>query len=129
MQPAYKGGKGGSMPEVQYRGRIEVSPRAIASIANEAVLTCYGVVGTAAKDLASGIVNALSPDSKRGIVVRIEKGQIVIDVYVIIEYGTRIAAVARSVMNVVKFSVERALGMPVAEVNVHVERLRVSDVD
>lgn len=117
------------MSEVHYRGRIEVSPRAIATIVNEAVLTCYGVVGTAAKDLTSGIANALSPDSKRGIDVRIEKGQVIIDVYVIIEYGTRIAAVARSVMSVVKFSVERALGIPVAEVNVHVERLRVSDTD
>ncbi|RLC61164.1 MAG: Asp23/Gls24 family envelope stress response protein [Chloroflexota bacterium] len=110
-------------------GRIEVSPTAIASIVNEAVLTCYGVVGTAAKNLPSGIANLLSRDSKRGIEVRIEDGQIFIDVYVIIEYGTRIAAVARSVMNVVKFSVERALGVPVAEVNVHVEGLRISDID
>ncbi len=110
-------------------GQIEVSPVAIASIAHEAVLTCYGVVGTATKDLATGIANVLSRDSKRGIVVHIDNERIVIDVYVIIEYGTRIASVARSVMNVVKFSVERALGLPVAEVNVHVEGLRVSDTD
>jgi uncharacterized alkaline shock family protein YloU len=50
-------------------------------------------------------------------------------VYVIIEYGTRIAAVALSVMNVVRFNVERALGIPIAEVNVHVEGLRVSNID
>ena len=118
------------MPERQPSlGRIEVSSKAIASITNEAVLSCYGVVGTAAKDLTTGIVNVLSRDSKRGIEVRIEDGQIIIDVYVIIEYGTRIAAVARSVMNVVKFSVERALGLPVTAVNVHVEGLRVSDID
>ena len=117
------------MPQVQYRGRIEVSPTAIASIVNDAVLTCYGVVGTAAKDLAAGIASVLSREHKRGVEVRIEEGRIVIDVYVIIEYGTRIAAVARSVMNVVKFNVERALGVPVAEVNVHVERLRISDID
>jgi len=117
------------MPEPQYQGRIEVSPTAIASIANEAVLTCYGVVGTASKNMVTGIANVLSQDSKRGIDVRIEGEQITIDVYVIIEYGTRIAAVARSVMNVVKFSIERALGIPVAEVNVHVEGLRISDTD
>ena len=118
------------MPEQEHSlGRIEVSPVAITSLAHEAVLNCYGVVGTATKDLASGIANILSRDSKRGIVVRIEDEQIRIDVYVIIEYGTRIAAVARSVMNVVKFSVERALGLPVAEVNVHVEGLRVSNID
>ena len=111
------------------RGRIEVSPAAIASIANEAVLTCYGVVGTAAKDLAAGIASILSRESKRGIEVRVDDNQISIDVYVIIEYGTRISSVANSVMNVVKYSVERALGIPVAAVNVHVEGLHVSNID
>ena len=110
-------------------GRIEVSLAAVASIVNEAVLTCYGVVGTAAKDVATGIADTFLGDRKRGIEVRVEDGQIVIDVYVIVEYGTRIVAVAQSVMNVVKFTVERALGVPVSRVNVHVEGLRVSDVD
>ena len=118
------------MPEQsQSRGRIDVSLSAIASVANRAVLSCYGVVGTADKDLATGIVNLLSADSKRGIEVRVEDGKISIDVYVIVEYGTRIVTVAHSVMNVVKFSVERALGIPVTAVNVHVEGLRVSDID
>ncbi len=117
------------MPEHESGGRIDVSPKAIASIVNDAVLSCYGVVGTASKDLATGIASALSTDRKRGVEVRVEDGRIVIDVYVIIEYGTRIPAVARSVMNVVQFSVERALGVPVASVNVHVDGLRVSNVD
>jgi len=118
------------VPEQEHSlGRVEVSPAAIASIASEAVSSCYGVVGTADKDLATGIATAISSTRKRGIEVRIEEGRIIINVYVIVEYGVRIVAVARSVMNVVKFSVERALGIPVAEVNVHVEGLRVSDVD
>jgi len=117
------------MPEVEYYGQIDVSPTAIASIVDDAVRSCYGGVGTASKDLATGIATAFSSERKRGVEVRIEDGGIKIDVYVIIEYGTRIAAVARSVMNVVKFSVERSLGVPVAEVNVHVDGLRISDVD
>jgi uncharacterized alkaline shock family protein YloU len=32
-------------------------------------------------------------------------------------------------MNVVKYTVERALGVPVAQVNVHVQGLRVSNAD
>ncbi|HDD25141.1 MAG TPA: Asp23/Gls24 family envelope stress response protein [Chloroflexi bacterium] len=113
----------------QGRGRIEVSPTAIASIAYDVVLSCYGVVGVADKDLATGLVNTLSRDSRRGIKVYIRDGQIIINVYVVIEYGTRIAAVAQSVMNVVKFSVERALGVPVAEVNVFVTGVRISNID
>jgi len=117
------------MPEADYRGRIDVSPTAIASIVSDAILSCYGVVGTASKDLGTGIATALSKDRRRGVEVSIEDRLITIDVYVIIEYGTRISAVARSVMNVVKFSVERALGVPVDKVNVHVVGLRISDVD
>ena len=117
------------MPEVQYAGRIDVSPRAIASIASQAVLGCYGVVGVAVKDVPTGVANFLRDDTKRGIVVRVEDGEIYIDVYIVVEYGTRVAAVARSVMNVVEYRVERALGMSVAEVNVHVEDLRVSNAD
>jgi uncharacterized alkaline shock family protein YloU len=52
-----------------------------------------------------------------------------IDVYIIIEYGTRITSVAESVANTVKFHVEKALGMPVHEINVHVAGLRVSNND
>ena len=115
--------------EVQYQGRIEVSPTAIASVANEAVLSSYGVVGTVPKDLAYGILKVLSRDDRCGINVAVKDGLITIDVHVIIEYGTRIAEVAQSVMNVVKFTVERTLGIPVTAVNVHVEGLRVSDID
>lgn len=110
-------------------GRIEVSPAAIASIAYDAMLSCYGVVGTASKDLAAGIATKLTHDRKPGVAVHVEDGQVTIDVYVIIEYGTRIATVARSVMDVVQFRVERALSIDVRAVNVHVEALRVSNVD
>ncbi len=112
---------------VEPKGKIEVSPRAIASIAYESLMRCYGVVGTASKGLATDIVSAFSPTSRPGVVVRVDGGEVFIDLYIIVEYGTRIASVARSAMNVVKYNVERALGAPVAEVNVHVQGVRVSD--
>jgi uncharacterized alkaline shock family protein YloU len=108
-------------------GRIEVSPLAIASLASQAVLGCYGVVGMASKDLASGIVEILQPAShRRGVDIQIGDDRIAIDLYVVIEYGTRIATVAQNIQSVVKYSVEKALGVPVAAVNVHVQDLRVS---
>jgi uncharacterized alkaline shock family protein YloU len=50
----------------------------------------------------------------------------VIDVYVVIEYGTRIASVANSLINGVRYSVEQSTGVPVRRVNIHVQGLRVS---
>jgi uncharacterized alkaline shock family protein YloU len=108
-------------------GRIEVLPTAIASLASQAVLECYGVVGMATKDLASGIVEILAPSShRRGVEVHIKDDRIVIDLYVVIEYGTRIATVAQNIQSVVTYTVEKTLGVPVVAVNVHVQDLRVN---
>ncbi len=108
-------------------GRIDVSPTAIASVASQAVLECYGVVGMATKDLASGIVEILQPAShRRGVEVHLGNEDIVIDLYVVIEYGTRISTVARNIQSGVKYALEKALGWPIKAVNVHVQDLRVS---
>jgi len=113
----------------QPRGRIEVSQAVIASIVNEAVQTCYGVVGTVTRNFATGIADILSTDRKRGVEVVVRDGAITIDVYVVVEYGTRVSSVAESMKHAVKYQVERALELPVATVNVHVQALRVSDLD
>jgi uncharacterized alkaline shock family protein YloU len=106
-------------------GVIDISTTAVTTIANQAVNQCYGVVGMANKNLANGIANLLSRDSKRGIDVTIENDEISVDVYVIVEYGVRIRAVAESIQHTVKFHVEKALGMTVSEVNVFVQGLRM----
>ena len=107
-------------------GQIDISTSTIATIATRSVHQCYGVVGMARKNLVDGIANILARDNHRGIDVYYENGALIIDVYVIVEYGTRIRTVARSIQNTVKFHVEKALGMPVKAVNVYVQDLRVS---
>ena len=108
-------------------GRIDISKTAVATIANRAVKQCYGVVGMANKNLVRGISTILSRDSRRGIEVTIEDEEIVVDVHVIVEYGTRIRTVAESIQNTVKYHVEKAMGIPVRAVNVYVHGLRLSD--
>lgn len=107
-------------------GTIDISMATIATIANQAVNQCYGVVGMASKNLANGIANLLTRDSRRGIDVSLVDDKIIIDVYVIVEYGVRIRAVAESIQNTVKFHVEKTLGLPVEAVNVYVQGLRHS---
>ena len=108
-------------------GSINVEPRAIATIAYQAALESYGVVGLAPKNLLNGITNALVKDPTHGVEVNYDGQRINIDIYIIIEYGTRIKSVAGSVSNTVRYHVEKALGIPINEVNVHVQGLRVSD--
>jgi uncharacterized alkaline shock family protein YloU len=109
-------------------GNIEISPAAIATIASQAVLQSYGVVGMASKNVVDGLANRLTRDPRHGVEVVVD-GDITINLYIIVEYGTRISSVARSVSNSVRFQVERALGMSVGNINVHVQGLRVSNPD
>jgi uncharacterized alkaline shock family protein YloU len=110
-------------------GGIHISPNAVATIAYHATLQSYGVVGLAPKNLADGIVSTITREPSRGITVRYKGEDIDIDVNVVIEYGTRINAVAESVANTVRFHVEKALGLRVNTVNVHVAALRISNTD
>ncbi|MCH7610729.1 MAG: Asp23/Gls24 family envelope stress response protein [Chloroflexi bacterium] len=111
------------------RGSITISPHAIASVAAKAALTSYGVVGMASKNLIDGITNAIARDPRHGVDVAVVDDEVTVDLYIIIEYGTRIASVATSVANTVEYQVEESIGLPVVAVNVHVQDLRVSDTD
>lgn len=110
-------------------GGIHISPNAVATIAYRATLESYGVVGLAARNIADGLVKTITRDPSRGITVKYNGEDIDIEIHVIVEYGTRISSVADSVANTVRFHVEKALGLKVNSVNVHVAGLRVSNTD
>lgn len=108
-------------------GGIHISPNAVASIAYHATLESYGVVGLAPKNIVEGVALTITREPARGVSVRFDGQDIDIDIYIIVEYGTRITSVADSVASTVRYNVETAIGMPVHEINVHVAGLRVSD--
>jgi len=109
-------------------GRIEISPRAIAHLASRATQRSYGVVGLLPRHARPGWVELLrGEEGYRGVEVKFSEERVVIELYVVIEYGTRISEVARNIMSGVKFAVESALGVPVVQVNVNVQDIRVSD--
>lgn len=105
-------------------GKIEVLPNAIHSMAVHAITECYGVVGITAPRLHNGRAVLLLPDQcNQGVQVHLANEQIIIEVYVALEYGLRITEIAHNIMSSVKFSVEKMLGTPVSQVNVNVQGL------
>jgi uncharacterized alkaline shock family protein YloU len=110
-------------------GNIYVSHRAIATIACQSALESYGVVGLAAKNLAEGLAQVLVKDPTLGVDVHFDGHTIQIDLFIIVEYGTRITSVSSSVADSVAYQIEKALGIPVNRVNVHVRGLRISNPD
>jgi uncharacterized alkaline shock family protein YloU len=108
-------------------GHIHVSPQAIASIASSAVMASYGVVGMTNKNLAGDLAEILQKESwRRGVEVELQGDQIVIDLYVVLEYGLRLSEVAHNIMSAVKYQVEKLLGVPIGAVNVHIQGIRIS---
>jgi len=108
-------------------GTIYISPKAVATIVYRAVLESYGVVGLASKNIAEGLAQTITNVPMRGISVQYDQDQLNIDIHIIVEYGTRVTTVAHSVANTIRFHVEKAIGMPVHQVNVHIQGMRVSN--
>ena len=107
---------------VRERGRVEVLPGVVAAIAGHAATTCYGVMGMATRGLRDGVATLLRRDSAhRGVEIRELEDGLAIDLYVVVQYGTRIMEVAHNLQDAVRFAVERAVRVPVSEVNVTVQ--------
>jgi uncharacterized alkaline shock family protein YloU len=110
------------------QGKIEVSQRAIEHVASRAAQRSYGVVGLASRNARPGWAELLHRDeAHKGVSVAFADGGVTIDLYVVIEYGTRISEVARNIMSNVKFAVESALDVKNAQINVNVQDIRVSE--
>lgn len=109
-------------------GKIEISPTAIATLAVETALSSYGVVGLASRSKFDDWRRSLlyGVYTQPGITVSMEENAVIVDIYIIIEYGTRISEVARSVMHRVQYTLEQTIGLPVGAVNIHVQGLRIS---
>ncbi len=80
----------------------------------------------ASKRATDGIVELLGLDNlSRGVKVYTQDNEVIIDLFIIVEYGISIAAVAKNVIDTVKYNVENLTGTTVKKVNITVEGVRV----
>jgi uncharacterized alkaline shock family protein YloU len=108
--------------------RVVISDRAIADIIGWTVLECYGVVGMASPNLVRGVASLLSRDRlHQGIKVRQDRGRVHVDLFIVVEYGLNAAEVAGNVRSQVSYNVERTTGLPVTDLHIHVEGVRVGE--
>jgi uncharacterized alkaline shock family protein YloU len=108
------------------RGRITISPEAVAQIAGRTIAECYGVVDTSPP--ARARVRRLWRRDREtlGISVAGENGAVTLDVYVVVEHGLNLAEVAGTIRSQVGYDVERLTGLRVDSVNVHIRDVRRS---
>lgn len=107
-------------------GTIDVAPEAIAMVAGIAALECFGVVGMSSRSFQDGIAELLlgKENLTKGIEVRIDNNRVIVDLYVIVEYGTRINEVAHNVIENVKYAIENQLEVVATKINVIVTGVR-----
>jgi len=108
-------------------GRVTITNEVISTIAGGAAIECYGIIGMASKNqLKDGIAEMLRKENfSKGVVVRQEDGQISIDMYIIVSYGTKISEIAHNVQSQVKYTLDKTLGLSIDAVNIYIQGVRV----
>ncbi len=107
-------------------GTTIIDDHVLASIAGLSAMECYGVVGMVTKTAAGGLVELFKREqSNRGVKVHTNENEIQIDLFVIIEFGTRISVVANNIIEKVKYNIETLTGMSVKKVNINIQGVRV----
>lgn len=103
-------------------GNIKIAPDVVSTIAGIATAEVEGVAGMHTS-IAGGLAEMLSTkkNQSKGVKVEIKENSVVIDLYIIVEYGVRIPELAWEVQENVKTSVETMTGLTAEKVNIHIE--------
>jgi uncharacterized alkaline shock family protein YloU len=103
-------------------GKIVIAEELLAMLAGYAAIECYGLVGMASRKFKDGIIELLGRDNlSRGVEIKLEGEQLVVDLYIVVSYGTRIPQVAKNVMEKVQYTLESTTGLKVSQVNVNIQ--------
>lgn len=107
------------------QGEISVSSAVFSNITGMAATNCFGVKGMAYRSMADGLVHLLRREAmSKGVnVIYNEDESISIELHIIVENGVNIPAVCRSIMNEVRYVVNKNTGAEVRAVDVFVDSM------
>lgn len=107
-------------------GTISISREVIAVVAGLAAMECYGLVGMTAQKLQDGLAELLGRENlSKGVTVRIAEDEVMIDLYIIVEYGINIQEVANNVVGKVEYTIEKMTGVKPSKININVQGVRI----
>ena len=109
-------------------GDITIKKDVIATIAAVSAMECYGLVGMTYKSAKSWLAKILKGEHlSKGVEVEATEQGIRINVFVIVQFGTKLSVVAENIIEKVKYSVEMQTGLNVLEVNLNIEGVKVQE--
>ena len=106
-------------------GEIRISSEVFTAVTGSAATNCYGVKGMAVRSKTDGLVHLLKRESMaKGVKVYYnDDGTVAIELHIIVENGVNIPAVCRSIMNEVRYVVNKNTGAEVRAVDVFVDSM------
>ena len=108
-------------------GKIEIANNVISGIAGNAATNCFGVKGMTIRTVGDGIARLLRRENlSRGVrVTELEEGGVNIALYIAVDHGVNINSVCRSIIEQVRYQVERLTGIDVRNVDIYVESIKI----
>ena len=106
-------------------GSVNVSTSVYTDIVGEAVTSCFGVKGMAARSMKDGVYHLLRRESMaKGVLVQFhEDNTISIDLHIMVDNGVNLNAVGASIISEVRYVVTKHTGIEVRAVNVYVDSI------
>lgn len=110
----------------KHLGTVEISPDCFRNLIGNAVSDCFGVTAMVKTGARQGIRSIFSKKeyADDGVVVRSEGGKLVVDLHISVVHGMNIPAIAKSIVNKVRFTVEEATGLKVKKVNIFIDNMK-----
>lgn len=106
-------------------GNIRISEEVVATVAGLAAAEVKGVAGMS-NNLASGIYDLIGKKNlSKGVKVDINEQEVIIDLFIVVEYGSRIPEVAWEIQEKVKKSVETMTGLNASKINIHIQGVKI----
>ena len=107
------------------QGEISVSSAVFSNITGMAATNCFGVKGMAYRSMTDGLVHLLRREAmSKGVKVTYnDDGTVSIELHIVVENGVNIPAVCRSIMNEVRYVVNKNTGAEVRAVDVFVDSM------
>lgn len=108
-------------------GNINYSDEVLSKIVGLATMECYGVVGMVAKNAKDGFWELIRVENlSKGVKVSLsDENSLNIELFVMVEYGTKISVIADNIIQKVRYSVENYTGLKVSSIEVNVQAVRV----
>lgn len=107
-------------------GSINYSEEVLAHIIGISTMECYGVVGMASKSASDGLWELIKAENlSKGVKIYTKDNSLNIELYVIVEYGTKISVIANNVIQKIRYNVENYTGIKVSGITVNVQGVRV----